>query len=55
MSHYLRGCLCLTLLSLALSYPASLWAQFGLGWMKSPEIIVLGSANAIGIAPGGSS
>ncbi len=45
MNHFLRGTLCLTLLSLALSYPASLRAQVGGGWMKSPEFVVLGAAN----------
>jgi hypothetical protein len=45
MSDFLRRCLCLAPLSFALSYPALLCAQFNAGWMKTPEIVVLGSAN----------
>ena len=45
MNHLLRRWLCPTLLSFALSYPVSLWAQFGVGWTKNPEIVVLGPAS----------
>ena len=45
MNHFVRNLLYLSQLSLALLYPTSLRAQLSAGWMKVPEIVVIGSAS----------